>query len=214
MEARPESRRQNQTAMTSRPIQPMPYDVQAELEAAGLIDDYAARPFYQRNDYLAWIARAKRVENPPVPDNPNARRTDQGRCLHEDGPPTQPQTLSSRTGRQSLGVAVTCGGCDHGGRSPQRNEVERPGGRGVTWRSRGRTALPFCGRTGGASPRREGSFPPPNMHPRNSLPSPSNQAKRSSQQRCEGAVALDSLGGTAEPLGPSHNLCSLASPNC
>ena len=48
--------------MTSRPIQPMPDDVQAELEAAGLIDDYTARPFYQRNDYLAWIARAKRVE--------------------------------------------------------------------------------------------------------------------------------------------------------
>jgi len=28
----------------------------------------------------------------------------------------------------------------------------------VTCRSRGRTAKPFCGRTGGASPRREGSF--------------------------------------------------------
>lgn len=40
----------------------MPADVQAELEAAGLVDDYAARPFYQRNDYLAWIARAKRDE--------------------------------------------------------------------------------------------------------------------------------------------------------
>ena len=24
--------------------------------------DYEARPFYQRNDYLAWIARAKREE--------------------------------------------------------------------------------------------------------------------------------------------------------
>ena len=48
--------------MTSRPIQPMPDDVQAELEAAGLVDEYAARPFYQRNDYLAWISRAKRDE--------------------------------------------------------------------------------------------------------------------------------------------------------
>ena len=40
----------------------MPDDVHDELEAAGLVDEYAARPFYQRNDYLAWIARAKRVE--------------------------------------------------------------------------------------------------------------------------------------------------------
>ena len=27
-----------------------------------MIADYEARPFYQRNDYLAWIARAKREE--------------------------------------------------------------------------------------------------------------------------------------------------------
>lgn len=40
----------------------MPDDILAELEAAGLVDDYAARPFYQRNDYLAWIGRAKLVE--------------------------------------------------------------------------------------------------------------------------------------------------------
>ena len=40
----------------------MPDDVRDELEAAGLVDAYAARPFYQRNDYLAWIARAKRPE--------------------------------------------------------------------------------------------------------------------------------------------------------
>ncbi len=37
----------------------MPEDVLAELEAADLIEDYKARPFYQRNDYLAWIGRAK-----------------------------------------------------------------------------------------------------------------------------------------------------------
>jgi uncharacterized protein YdeI (YjbR/CyaY-like superfamily) len=40
----------------------MPDDVQGELEAAGLVAAYAARPFYQRNDYLAWITRAKRIE--------------------------------------------------------------------------------------------------------------------------------------------------------
>lgn len=48
--------------MTSRPVQPMPDDVLAGLEAAGLVSDYGARPFYQRNDYLAWIGRAKRAE--------------------------------------------------------------------------------------------------------------------------------------------------------
>ncbi len=40
----------------------MPADVRADLDAAGLADDYAARPWYQRNDYLAWIGRAKRPE--------------------------------------------------------------------------------------------------------------------------------------------------------
>ena len=46
----------------ARPVQPMPDDVLAHLEARGLIDAYAARPFYQRNDYLSWITRAKRPE--------------------------------------------------------------------------------------------------------------------------------------------------------
>ena len=40
----------------------MPDDVRSELVEAGRADDYAARPFYQRNDYLAWIGRAKRPE--------------------------------------------------------------------------------------------------------------------------------------------------------
>jgi len=40
----------------------MPDDVRSELAEAGLADDYATRPFYQRNDYLAWISRAKRPE--------------------------------------------------------------------------------------------------------------------------------------------------------
>lgn len=39
----------------------MPEDVLAELETSGLMADYVARPFYQRNDYLAWIARAKQT---------------------------------------------------------------------------------------------------------------------------------------------------------
>ncbi len=48
--------------MATRPAQPMPDDVRDELARAGVADDYAARPWYQRNDYLAWIGRAKRPE--------------------------------------------------------------------------------------------------------------------------------------------------------
>ena len=40
----------------------MPDDVRDALAAAGLADAYAARPPYQRNDYLGWITRAVRPE--------------------------------------------------------------------------------------------------------------------------------------------------------
>ncbi len=40
----------------------MPDDVRAELEKRGLMAAYEARPPYQRNDYLGWIARARRPE--------------------------------------------------------------------------------------------------------------------------------------------------------
>ena len=40
----------------------MPDDVLERLEREALLDAYRARPFYQRNDYLAWIGRARRVE--------------------------------------------------------------------------------------------------------------------------------------------------------
>ena len=46
----------------TRPIQPMPEDIARRLDAAHLRDPYEARPPYQRNDYLGWIARAKRPE--------------------------------------------------------------------------------------------------------------------------------------------------------
>ena len=45
-----------------RPINPMPDTVKAALEARGLMDAYRARPPYQQNDWLGWIARAKRPE--------------------------------------------------------------------------------------------------------------------------------------------------------
>ena len=40
----------------------MPDDVRASLEAESLMDRYEKRPWYQRNDYLGWIARAKRAD--------------------------------------------------------------------------------------------------------------------------------------------------------
>jgi uncharacterized protein YdeI (YjbR/CyaY-like superfamily) len=40
----------------------MPEDVRRALDEAALSESYNLRPFYQRNDYLAWIGRAKRPE--------------------------------------------------------------------------------------------------------------------------------------------------------
>lgn len=37
-------------------------DVRQELDAAGLMAAYRDRPFYQRNDYLSWIGRAKKEQ--------------------------------------------------------------------------------------------------------------------------------------------------------
>ena len=48
--------------MARRPEQPMPAEVHTELDERGVMDLYLERPFYQRNDYLAWIVRAARIE--------------------------------------------------------------------------------------------------------------------------------------------------------
>lgn len=48
--------------MAKRPVHAMPADVAAALTSAGVADDYAARPPYQRNDYIGWIGRAKSDE--------------------------------------------------------------------------------------------------------------------------------------------------------
>lgn len=45
-----------------RPRHPMPAFVKDALEREGLMEAYRARPPYQRNDYVGWIARAKREE--------------------------------------------------------------------------------------------------------------------------------------------------------
>jgi len=42
-----------------RPANPMPASVARRLDEDGLRAAYDARPWYQRNDYLGWIARAK-----------------------------------------------------------------------------------------------------------------------------------------------------------
>jgi uncharacterized protein YdeI (YjbR/CyaY-like superfamily) len=41
---------------------PMPDFVQAALIERGLMEAYHARPAYQQNDYLGWIAKAQREE--------------------------------------------------------------------------------------------------------------------------------------------------------
>jgi uncharacterized protein YdeI (YjbR/CyaY-like superfamily) len=46
----------------SRPLQDMPDFVLAALVEKDLLEIYRGRPAYQQNDYLAWVARAKRPE--------------------------------------------------------------------------------------------------------------------------------------------------------
>jgi uncharacterized protein YdeI (YjbR/CyaY-like superfamily) len=46
-------------SILKRPLNPMPAFVREALEAKKLTAAYEARPPYQRNDYLGWIARAK-----------------------------------------------------------------------------------------------------------------------------------------------------------
>ncbi|WP_287074555.1 YdeI/OmpD-associated family protein [Mesorhizobium sp.] len=40
----------------------MPDDIRTALTKQGLMAAYDDRPDYQKNDYLGWIARAKRAE--------------------------------------------------------------------------------------------------------------------------------------------------------
>ena len=48
--------------MATRPPEPMPEDVRLAIAERGVRAEYDARPWYQRNDYLGWIARAKRAD--------------------------------------------------------------------------------------------------------------------------------------------------------
>lgn len=51
-----------QSSHLKRSLHPMPEYVRDVLLQCGLMEAYQARPPYQRNDYLGWIARAKREE--------------------------------------------------------------------------------------------------------------------------------------------------------
>lgn len=48
--------------MPPRPRYPLPEYIREALESRGVMDAYNARPPYQRNDYIGWITRAKRIE--------------------------------------------------------------------------------------------------------------------------------------------------------
>lgn len=50
------------TSRLKRAINLMPIDIEERLLREGLLDSYHRRPPYQQNDYLGWIARAKRPE--------------------------------------------------------------------------------------------------------------------------------------------------------
>ena len=52
----------NDTSRLRRDIQTMPDDIRKVLESGNLMAAYEERPAYQRNDYLAWIDRARRPE--------------------------------------------------------------------------------------------------------------------------------------------------------
>ena len=45
-----------------RALNPMPDDIRTALAERGLMAAYGDRPDYQKNDYLGWIARAKRPD--------------------------------------------------------------------------------------------------------------------------------------------------------
>jgi len=52
----------NDTSRLTRDIQVLPDDVRKALESGKLMAAYEERTAYQRNDYLAWIDRARRPE--------------------------------------------------------------------------------------------------------------------------------------------------------
>lgn len=58
-----------------RSVYPLPDDILAELSKRNLLEAYKARPDYQKNDYIGWISRAKRMETREKKIESNACRT-------------------------------------------------------------------------------------------------------------------------------------------
>ena len=50
------------TSRMTRPVHDIPDFVAVALDESGLWESYRARPPYQQNDYMRWIARGKRKE--------------------------------------------------------------------------------------------------------------------------------------------------------
>ena len=116
--------------MSRRPRHPMPDFVREALEAHELAEAYGARPPYQRNDYLGWIARAKREEtrqrrlartHPPAP-------TYSATPLPPGSTPETPATRPATTSSPSTAPRRTPGrlGRQRGGQLHQRGVVDRP----------------------------------------------------------------------------------------
>ena len=108
----------------------MPDDVRAELEERGVMELYQERPIYQRNDYLAWIGRADRLET-------RRKRIEQmldelehgGVYMKMDHPPSRRPRYPARKVRDCL-VRVfvsTTVGCARRGRTVVRSQRGRPG---------------------------------------------------------------------------------------
>ena len=86
----------------TREIQPMPDDVREALASRNLTAAYDARPAYQRNDYLAWIARTRR---------PETRHKRLNQMLDELGPGAHDEAVAVDTeaaGRR-VGDLAACG---------------------------------------------------------------------------------------------------------
>ena len=68
-----------------RPKNPMPGFVRDALNERGLMEAYRARPPYQQNDYLGWIARRQTGGYEAEAAQPDARRIGGREALHEHG---------------------------------------------------------------------------------------------------------------------------------
>jgi len=77
-----------------RPPNPMPANVQTALEVRDLVDAYHARPAYQQNDYLGWIARAKRPDTQSKRLNQMLDELDQGGIYMKMAHPASVKTMN------------------------------------------------------------------------------------------------------------------------